>query len=46
MYDIIYSIVFFSVLFIGFIWLMCEIVRNYMLCKEKRSQAQSEDSKE
>lgn len=46
MFFVIFSIVFYSILLFGVIWLLFEIIHNYKLCKERRSQAQSDDYKE
>lgn len=43
MFGIVLSIVLFSILFLGLVWLLLELVDNYKLCKDKRSQAHTED---
>ena len=43
MFDVIYTIVLFSVLFLGFVWLMYEIIQNYKLCKDKREELDKTD---
>lgn len=42
MFAIIFSIVFYSILLLGVIWLLVEIIHNYKLCKDKRDLDQSE----
>ena len=34
---IIFTVLFFLPFILGFIWLICEIVENYKLCKDKRN---------